>query len=215
MHNRVVILFSNIPWDWTADYLRQTAIVLGKSNRVFCLMSRDVIPFRQLFNRRRSQRIVERKSSRIILYTLVDWLPFMRLHWMRQVNDCLNVIIFKMVILLYSGFNLNEWVLWFFYPDVLEYRKQFNRSLMIYDCVDFHEGNEVGIRKIELRKKEADLIQSADVVVANSQVLLNHCRKIRPNSTLVVQGFDMAHLHGSNLSTKKFPHPLIGFVGGA
>ena len=91
----------------------------------------------------------------------------------------------------------------------------------LYDCVDYFTSLDEKSR-INIEKREKELIENVDHVFVNSHILKNKKNRIRKNVPLVAQGFDLESFANETKLTpyesiiiKKITKkkPIIGFVG--
>jgi hypothetical protein len=106
-------------------------------------------------------------------------------------------------------------VFWIFDPNLIHiYKYLGQRYHLVYDCVDFFASGSKENIKMTL-KNESDVCKSADLVVANSHVLVKHLKRLRKDVFLVPQGFRLEDFaKRKSFTPKKWPRwPIIGFVG--
>lgn len=104
-------------------------------------------------------------------------------------------------------------IIWSFDPQNEDiFKIDYHKNIIkLFDCVDFFTSIDTSTATI-IRQQIEDHIRYSNIVMANSQVLLDQCRLINPHSYIVVQGFDFASFqYKSNISQHKYPR--IGFIG--
>ena len=82
-------------------------------------------------------------------------------------------------------------LVWCFDPEDFTYVKQLPlNTTILYDCVDFLTSEDPRVRKtlMDLHEK---LLQRADIVTVNSNILKESISQNRPDTHLVPQGFDL------------------------
>lgn len=210
----------NLPWNWSTDYTNQTAFVLGKNNIVICYMWADFLSIKEYMMKRRFPYLLKRYSKKIYLFYPILFIPFRRFPWIVKANEALNLNLLKAFVkYMEVKHSYKNKVLWMFDPQTEPLIKYFKSDWkIIYDCVDYFGGavKDSKLKEYVLRK-EKELVLRSDIVFANSIVLRNHLKKIRPDINLVPQGFRA----DSFMSAKKLiapqiknpTRPLIGFVG--
>lgn len=216
MPKHFVVIPFNVPWNWSTDYLNQTAFELGKrGDIVLCYLHGDTRLFRDFINPFSKEKIFSKYSDNIYLLKPVYYLPFRRFKIIRDLNSTINRFILRVV----SSFlawknNLKFRIFWIFDPNLLFVFNKFKRYFLLYDCVDYFPIGTPDEVKIT-NQFEKRLCKKADLVVANSHVLQNHLKKYRDDVKLVPQGFrvqdfELKSVKSIDLKLKK---PVIGFVG--
>lgn len=208
MKNNLVVIPFNTPWNWSTDFTNQTALKLAKDgNVVVCSLLCETVYLKDFITDRKFPRNIYRYSKNIYLVKPIYIIPFRKSNISQKANIFINSIILKVFAetLFYLN-NCKERIFWIFDPNQsYVYKWLGNRYLTLFDCVDFFPGSN-----------EINLAKSADIVVANSNVLRERLLKYRKNVKLVPQGFRVDdYLQKKetkiNLNIKK---PVIGFVGG-
>lgn len=218
MNKRLVVIPFNIPWEWSTDYLNQTAFELSKKGDiVLCYLAADIKNLSDLLFTRKKISLVKKFSKNIYIVNPLYLVPFRRFKLIESVNSTLNLFFLRALSeYLYLVKKCNQKIFWLFNPNLRSMFNKFGNSYkFIYDCVDFFAIDGKDNVKNTL-KNEKYLCKNADLVVANSHVLQNHLKKWRKDVKLVVQGFRVLDtpknkLKKINLNLKK---PVIGFVGG-
>lgn len=214
---RIVVILFNIPCNWSTDYTNQTALVLAKENIVICYMWAESFTVKEYIQNKKPFIFIKKHSNNIYLYYPIQFIPFRRFKKIVNFNEKVNIFLVKIFVKL-LGFKtrISKKILWVFdprlYPLVHQFGKQY---ILLYDCVDFFA---VGDKKsVQITKKrEGTLCRTANIVVANSQVLQKHIEKYRKGVSLVPQGF---RVDGFKINKNKYVNlhvqrPVIGFVGG-
>lgn len=115
--------------------------------------------------------------------------------------------------------GMDEFQLWTFLPNVVEYVGTLDESLVVYYCVDeWSKFSYVDGPKIAAA--EELLCQRADVVFATAQSLVERRRALNPNTYLAAHGVDHALFSRALDKTTPvpddlaaLPQPVIGFYG--
>jgi glycosyltransferase involved in cell wall biosynthesis len=205
---KLVVIPFNVPWNWSTDYLNQTAFELSKNgNIVVCYLWGDTGYIKESFHSGKFQKLVSKYSKNIYLINPIYPIPFRRFKFIRNVNSSLNILFLRLFTEIISVFRrCKKKIFWIFDPNLIFIYKYFGyKYFLLYDCVDFFSG-----------PYESRLCKIADLIVANSHVLQYHLSKLRKDVTLVPQGFrieDFANIKykETKLNLKR---PIIGFVGG-
>lgn len=216
MSKDIVVIPFNVPWTWSTDYLNQTAFELAKKgNTVICFLSADTIFFKD-FTDYKNIKIFKKYSKNIYLLRPVNYLPFRRFRIVRYINSGINKFILRFISLVFEIKNkYNRKIFWIFDPNLLPVFGVFKNYTLLYDCVDFFAvGSADNIKRTKLNEK--NLCKTADLVVANSTVLVKHLSKYRKPVYLVPQGFrsENCDIKKSKFIKLKAARPVIGFVGG-
>lgn len=200
--NPVVIPFL-LPWDWSADYQKQTAIKLSEKHKVFAYMQKDAIFFLKVFLLHNSYPNI----PNIHFYRPLFFFPFRRFRFIEDINSILSYKLFEFITL------RKKYILWVFDPVFIIFVTCARHSTTIYDCVDFQQKNNKKDDML-LRKQEQALINSAHHFFVNSQTLYNlHSRQRK--AIIVPMGFDLnsfAHKH-KNVITVKQTQKIVGYIG--
>jgi len=221
MKRRIVILFPNIPSNWSTDYPYQTANELIKKGYV-------VVLFRYQGSRSLKELILETKKfhwwkkQRTQLYEIfpVDIIPLKRFPLIHEINYWINI--FTCIIWLYIRYRnkidtKKKPILWFFSP-VVSLRNAFCRFFVtLYDCVDYFRGDPLFTKKQKTMfiQQENELIRLSDTVVVNSNILYTLHSKIRKDIRVVPQGFRLEEFRKKSITHIQFPKdkPIVGYVG--
>jgi glycosyltransferase involved in cell wall biosynthesis len=156
-------------------------------------------------------------SKNIYLFYPTLLIPFRRFKAIQILNEKLIMFLFSIFIkVLELRTNFQEKILWIFYPDTISLTNYLKRNWkVIYDCVDLYKlENRKNINAPEINERR--LCKLADLVVANSNVLVKHLSKYTKEVRLVPQGFRLSDFSQKNRLVKKLhlKKPVIGYVGG-
>ncbi len=212
--NTVVIIPSIIPWNFTADFVRQTALELSRKRIKVFIYNINQKPFK-LNDILHGKKLITSYNKYINFVKTFHLFPLERYSEIYKFNAGLFFILFLIYIRLF--FRSYKLILWLQHPQffwINQLVKKFNiRCKVLYDYLDYF------IKDPNFTDPVLDqlLIKNADLVAVNSKTLLEHCKKYRKNICLVAQGFDLNTF--KNYKTKFINHnhkakPVIGFVGG-
>lgn len=211
LNNKTILIPFDLPWNWSADYQRQTCQILAKNNRVIGYFPHQASFFaKNLIHRDLQENFEIGPADLIENYVPRYYLPLRRFNFIEQLNKKLSLKIL-------TRYLPQDTLLWIFDPLFHSYPKRLanSLSLSIYDCVDYHGSTDPEKNKL-IKKQEQNLLQQADVVLTNSQTLYRLHTQHQPH--LVPQGFseDIFSQIKSFVPKKIFSDdkPLIGFVGG-
>ena len=117
----------------------------------------------------------------------------------------------------------HECALWFYTPQALPLREYFQPKFIVFDIMD--ELSLFAGAPLEIKPREAELLQIADVVIAGGPSLWKSKSKVRPDAILLSSAVDAGHFSPENahhLENEKhvedrlehdIPHPRLGFFG--
>jgi len=187
-----------LPWDWSADFQRQTCLELAKRNhKVIAYMSDDA----HFFLKENKKKFPKIKN--ISFYIPKYYLPFKRIKFIDKTNKYLSLLSFNIKYLYVKK------LVWIFDPQFYYFPNFFQNKTSIYDCVDFFGK--------EQKNDELKLIKNVDKFFVNSHSLLNAHKSKKNEIFLVPQGFNQNEFE-KNLKlldkNKKHQKPIIGYVGG-
>lgn len=216
-----------MPWDWSADYQKQTCFVLAKKHQVIAFMYLDAVFFLKKFFQKEKKYP---QLPNINFYQPSYFLPFRRLALINKINQIINL---KIIAWKYNQAQnlLHSWlknifsfeqkrkngkeknlILWIFDPSFYFYPKTL-KATSIYDCVDYQwRINEAEKKQVQAMEKK--LIDNVDYFLVNSKALQKIHQKQRVADLLVPQGFRSDDFQKAK-AAKSLPKnkPLIGFVG--
>lgn len=205
LRNRLVVIPFSLPWDWSADYERQTAMTLAKKGyKVIVYLHRDS-HFLLKGNQKKYPKI-----DNIYFYTPVYLIPLKRFQFIEKINQFINL---NYLVWKYS--KVKKIILWIFDPKFYTFPKILKRKVIsLYDCVDYHESSNLRY-DIKIKKMEKELIKNSDYFFVNSKTLMYLHKKDKEKVYLLPQGFSIQDFRNPKKTNVKFPNnkPLVGFVG--
>lgn len=204
--NGLIIVPFILPWDWSADYQRQTCFQLAKTNQVIAYMSNEAVFFlKDLFFRRKKYK----SCKNIFFYRPVYFVPFRRFEFVEKLNQliCLLVIIWRFG-------RYKKQLFWIFNPEFYFWPKYLSSVFSVYDCVDYHSSVDE-VEKKKIRYQEKLLIKNTSRIFVNSYSLKKIHSKLRRDIMVVPQGFRLKEFRHPAKTKKVFRvnAPLIGMVG--
>lgn len=204
----LIIIPFHLPWDWSADYQRQTCLVLAQKHLVIAYLHHDARFFLKARPLSPSPQI-----KNIIFFQPRYPLPFRRF----AVIEKFNQLLVTWYLLIRFGRGRQRKLLWIFDP--LFWFYPFLRFLSpsvfsLYDCVDFVWSKERSLCT-KLQHMEKLLIGSVDFFFVNSHALAHVHRRLRVPDALVPQGFRVGDFKKPIAAATVFPKdkPIIGYVG--
>jgi hypothetical protein len=137
MDKPIVIIPFTLPWDWSADFQRQTCLELGRRGyNVYAYMHDDAYFFL------RKKKVNWPKLNNIKFYQPPYLIPFRRISFIEKVNRLLSLYLFSLKL----GFAKK--IIWIFDPQFFDFSKYFFNKKSLYDCVDFHQENSALEKKL-------------------------------------------------------------------
>lgn len=158
----IIITPLHTPWDWSADYQKQTCLELAKNNKVIVYVQHQAH-----FFLKSAPRVSFPQHHNVTFYIPKYYLPFRQFSLVERVNQLLSF----WILVLRVGYK--KTIVWIFdyYFYFLSKRILGLRAFTIYDCVDstFWGGTAQENRKGRIQ--EIELIKSADVFTVISHTL--------------------------------------------
>lgn len=208
LKNKVIIIPLVTDWDWTADYIRQTARVLEKDNQVIVYDQHD-----SSFFLKTNLKKEYPKYEHISFIQPRYYIPGRRFKCVDRLNQQVSFL------LLLLKYLFQQKVVWIFDPELfyLTQIRVFGQK-NIYDCVDFHSSLDRKRDKV-IRSNEVKLITNVDLFFVNSHALEQRHNGVGQKPIyLSAQGFSVPALKpsmdGKRLLGLVPDKPVIGFVGG-
>ncbi len=181
----------------------------------------DYLSLKEYLIRKRYPVLIKKYSKNIFLFYPILFIPFRRFPVIVRLNEKLNIFLLKtFIFFLKLNKGIKDKILWIFDPQTEPITKYFDHTWKtLYDCVDFFTSNAKTPGERQTVLYENKLATNSDFVFANSIVLYDHLKDMRPDTVLVSQGFRIDSFMKSKPNKnvpilKKKDRPLIGFVGG-
>lgn len=195
-----------LPWNWSADYQKQTCLELAKNHKVIAYMQKDAIFFLKAIGNRSVVSYPTHKN--ISFYRPLYILPFRRIQIIEKLNQTISFVLFQL-----SFARLHSFVLWIFDP-YFYYLLYVARCMSLYDCVDYAWSRNKS-ESDEIQRLENKVIRKVDYFFVNSQVLNNIHKSTRTPDAIVPQGFRIFDFKTPTRFHKSFfgKGPIIGYVG--
>lgn len=216
LKNHTIISPLSLPWNWSADYQRQTLMRLAKHNKVIIYDQNHAHFF--LKKPTPSGSLESKLPKNIFLYTPRYFLPFRSVPAIERLNRKLSYW------LLLFSLRRERKIVWIFDLFFAFMTRKLSsimggKTTTLYDCVDYHAGHPDA--PADTASQEKVLIRQSDFFFVNSRALYEQHAKLRARTGkethLVAQGFDQQTFEQVS---KKIPslfakkQPLIGYAGG-
>lgn len=196
------ICFSHLRWDFVFQRPQHLFTRISETNRVFYIEE----PIFE--NIEQGYLNVLTKGN---IFIITPYLPQSNSY--RKNNSYLNSLLKDFFVV----HNINQYLFWYYTPMALNYSRDFNPKVVIYDCMD-ELSKFIGAPK-GLLKNEKKLFASADVVFTGGRSLYEHKKKKHRNifcfpSSIDVQHFEKAKSITNEPSDQRhILSPKIGFFG--
>lgn len=222
---RDMIMLSTADWDnpfWT-NKQHMAAQLAQRGFRVLYVESTGLR--RPTADRKDFLRIVRRllkglrgarkQRDNIWVYSPVV-IPFHGWRIIRRINEAILTAFLRHYS---SRLGFRDPIVWTYNPMSAEIAKDLRGSLIVYHCVD-DLSSVPGMATDAIRKGEADLISSADMVFTTSNSLMERCSAINPADTYYFPNVvDFEHFSRGRRVVNipedlmRVPRPRIGFIG--
>ena len=111
-------------------------------------------------------------------------------------------------------------ILWLYLPEHAPLVGRFWEQLAVYHCIDEFTVGTRGPKRQIITSLEADLLQRADVVFANSKLTFERKQVLNSNTYRITSGADVEHfaqaanpLIQTHPNVAQLAHPVLAFVG--
>lgn len=221
LNNSLIIISSTLPYSFPTDYIKQTAEILSKKNKVIIFLwgealSLKEIVFKLIFKKKGFNII--KKDRQVILFIPIHFIPFRRFEIIQEINLFINSFFLK-IYLKFKKKNRLKKILWIFNYTFYNLPLYFGKSyLSLYDCVDFFSSLDKKIDD-QIKTKQKKLVKNVDLFFVNSQTLKERFKKYSP--ILLPQGFALELFKKSinkpiDNKLKKILNKrlLLGLIGG-
>jgi len=221
-----IVCFAHEPWHGPWKAYQQILSLVAASNRV--LYVGPPVSVREVVNGLRTrtmhQPVLERVNASLLVYH--EPRVLVRANGSRPLGRAFNRVVSPLrlahVRWLARRLGFHAPILWIFDPMFAHAVGTFRERLVIYhvldDYVEFVDPAAAALRSAVARN-DGRLLRQADLVVAVSDRLLEHCLQRNPHSYLVPNGvnyevFQNVMARGEiPPDVRPIPHPIIGFVG--
>lgn len=118
---------------------------------------------------------------------------------------------------LFKTCGIRDYIFWYYTPMALAFTDHLQPLAIVYDCMD--ELSAFQGAPPELRQREADLFQRADLVFTGGQSLYEVKRHQHPNVYAFPSSIDVTHFVQARqaiddpVDQANIPHPRLGFYG--
>ncbi len=192
-----------LPWSWSADFQKQTCIVLSNLGyKVFCIMEDDAKHFLKTDTKKYEE------IPGITFFRPIFFLPFQRFFIIQKINLAANYFLLNL------RYFFNKKIIWIFDPQFYNFPNFFTNKISLYDCVDYHDSINKSVRN-NFRKQEKKLLSNVDFVFTNSKTLQKIHTNTRKDIVVVPQGFKVEQYKINPITwNKSRKKKVIGYIGG-
>ncbi len=210
--NHRIIFLQTLPWNWTADFQKQTASILSKNNLIIVYsVNNQQSAIRFIISLFKKIYLLNHSQNNIIFHNQVIFFPNKRFTLLKKLNSWINY--------LYLFTVYKPSFLWTSDPRTyIPYKliNLFRQNKLLYDCSDYHW--HPNPREDQLIKtNEKKLIEESNFFIVNSYSLHELHKKIKTPDAVVPQGFAVDNFSKEKLSTlvsQINKTPTLGFIGG-
>lgn len=218
MKHAQIVLLCNIPWNWTTDYVNQTALLLSENNTVVCFFGSETKSIFEVITKGARPLWFTKFQKNLYFFDGVSVFPFSRFSIISAINRNINAWFIKLFLYLHKNASSSpSRIVWFFDPRFYPYVSYFGSSYRsVYDCVDYWKGDPFFSRAQSKHISELEIlsVQRSSVVVVNSEVLYKKLHIFRKNIVLAPQGFRLDQFCKYRCNTPlERQTPVIGYVG--
>ena len=113
--------------------------------------------------------------------------------------------------------NINRYVFWYYTPMSLNYTREFDPEVVVYDCMD--ELSAFKFAPESLKQLEKELLEKAQIVFTGGQSLYEFKKKFHHNIFPFPSSIDRRHFQAARYinedqaDQEHVPHPRFGFYG--
>lgn len=215
----LIVILSQIDWDFPCDYLKQTSLVLGEKAKVVLFNPLNFPSLRNLFlsSDTRKNRVLNLNKKKINYFPSIGYLPFQKMKAIENINRDINIFFFKIFCLLKNNFR--KPLIWYFDFEIGKVISKFKwGKYFIYDRVD--QSSAIDEKEnLKIKKKDLLLLKKSNLVFVNSPYAYRFVKKVNQHVYLVPCGcqtklFDKTKKEISLPDDlKKIKKPIIGLVG--
>lgn len=215
--NNLIIIGSTLPYDFQADYIKKTAEILSRDNKVIVFLWRDALSIKEMVKKKLASGKkfpFWEKRGKIFLFYPLHFLPFRRFEKIRNLNLFINVFLLKIFI------NIKRWkrlrkIAWIFSYELFNLPVLLGKDFFsLYDCVEYSSSLDKRIND-EIQNKVRKLINNCQLMSVDSPTLKKRFKKYHP--TVVPQGFDLETFKNRGLKKYKIVFsknkPWVGYIG--
>ncbi len=215
MKHLIVMPFA-FPWNWSADYEKETAQQLAKKHIVVAFLVGEGFTLWQFFLQ--PHKLIESVNDRLYLYRPLYLLPFQRFSVIRNINFRIASLMVRLWIAMSPWKNKRK-IYWSFSLQHAVFPSYFGKKYFpLYDCVDACVSENTALQRAWKRDEKKTMAESA-VVFVNSSTLFAQKAGQHPHVFQTSEGlfsqeiFQDAYLKEEPDDISVIPKPRITFLG--
>lgn len=199
-----LICFSHIRWNFVFQRPQHLLTRFSKDYRVYFVEEPN-------FNAQRNEYIIEQNKDHPNVFVVVPYVAIETPEYER------NLILKQLMETLILKENIHKYISWYYSPMALSWSNHLSPEMVVYDCMD--ELSAFKFAPVELKKKEAELIEIADVIFTGGRSLFEAKKHLHQNIFCFPSSIDKDHFALARTideepnDQKSIPHPRLGFFG--
>lgn len=207
----IVVILSNLPWDFPCDYIKNTAIELSKRAEVVVF---EPITPTTIWRRPRKKK-ADVVFSNLDYFPSIGLIPFQRFTFVAKANHCLATLLLRVYVLI--KYKKVKPIIWCFSQDLAKQIDYYRwGKVLVYDRVDQNSSlNTLDDKR--LKNDDKKMLLSAGYIFVNSPYAKKYCESLGIKSYLVPCGANLDLFTNSQLKPilelEKIPKPIIGLAG--
>ncbi|MFZ2024768.1 MAG: glycosyltransferase [Microgenomates group bacterium] len=214
--NYLIIIPFALPWNWSADYEKETAKQLAKKHTVVAFLVGEGFTLWQYI--RAPRVLIQKINAHLYVYKPLYILPFQRFLIIRHINFRIAAYLVRLWIWC-SPMRRKKKIYWSFSLQYAVFPTYFGpHYFSIYDCVDAFV-TENPQRQVLWKRYEERILKESDLVLVNSKTL--YAQKVHSHPHIVQTGeglfskdiFDAPRNRQEPSDIAVIPHPRITFIG--
>lgn len=217
--NQTIITFFQYPWNYHCAFEKQTSLYLSRVNKIIIYSGGDNFSiYELLFNKMKRdsyKKAVRTNSKNLIKFIPINYLPFSRFSFIRQINKTFSLILFYLFIK--NNIARKRPIFWLFSFTEINFTKLFKKMVLVYDCSDpILSDDPLFKKKTQLENK---LVKKASIVFAFTENLYKKMSILNKKTFIVPLGCETRYFSKSKHSKiptdiKNIRKPIIGISGG-
>jgi glycosyltransferase involved in cell wall biosynthesis len=202
-----LVCFAHLHWDFVWQRPQHLLTRFAQHGRVFYVEE----PFYHADDLIEAH--IEVKERQNGVKVVVAHLP----HKLRADEAAADQAQFELLSQYFDQNSITKYAFWYYTPMALAKSRQFTPMLTVYDCMD--ELANFKFAHPQLRSREQELFQKADLVFTGGHTLYEAKSKQHPDAHAFPSSIDKAHFGRARTKLvepadqAKVPHPRVGFFG--
>jgi len=214
----IILILTHLPWEWSSDYVNQTALELSKHSVVVCFDWPGALSIREIIRTGAWSTMVRTPAPRLLFLRGVHVLPFRRFRRVTDWNMRFSAYFLRVILrILCIRYATGKRIVWFFDPGLFRFAHLIRNAVTVYDCVDYwrRDPSLAPKQRDNIATQEQESVTGASVMTVNSNALYALHKGQRADLVLVPQGFRLESFR--RLRAHPFPlhlrRSVVGYVG--